>query len=62
MTARKKPSGRHVIAMKALAVIRCSCGWFHRIEALRGKSDWELSNEVEEVYLEHARKMEREGY
>lgn len=60
--SRKKPSGRHAISMRALIVIRCACGWFHRIEQIRGKSDYELSNEIEGVFLEHCRKMEVEGY
>ena len=62
MTApRENLSGKHTIAMRALVAIRCACGWHHRIEQIRGKSDWELSNEIEAVHLEHARKMDKEG-
>lgn len=57
-----KSSDKHVIVSRALIVIRCLCGWFHRIECLRGKSDLDLSNELEEVFLEHERKMQVGGY
>ena len=46
----------HEVAAAALAYIRCSCGWEHRIERLRGKTDEDLAIECGLVFDEHKEK------
>ncbi len=49
----------HEAAAAALAYIRCSCGWEHRIEKLRGKSDEDLAIECGLAFDRHKEKMEK---
>jgi hypothetical protein len=43
----------HEIEKIALAYVKCVCGWSYRIEALRGKTDEDLSIECGRSFEKH---------
>lgn len=43
----------HQVVSAALAYIRCSCGWEHRIDVLRKKSDEDLALESGAAFVAH---------
>lgn len=56
---RKKESWEeHQVEMAALACIRCSCGWVHQIENLKGKSDSDLALECGLQFTRHKKDKE----
>lgn len=48
----------HEIVSVALAYARCSCGWVHRQETLRGKTDEDLAIETGQAFVEHKKAKE----
>lgn len=49
---------KHEIVAVALAYARCSCGWEHRLDKLRGKADEDLAIEVGQAFVDHQQNPE----
>lgn len=52
-------ASEHEVESIALVYIRCICGWYHRLENLKGKTDEELSMEVLKEFHDHRSKKSR---
>ena len=59
--AETEKRDEHVIVMAALAAVRCRCGWHHRIEALRNKSDEDLVIESMGAFEKHKKRKAPRG-
>lgn len=55
---KEQERGAHVIVMAALAAVRCRCGWHHRVEHLRGKSDEDLMSETIAAFDKHRKRKD----
>ena len=49
------PGQLHEIESIALAYVRCACGWEHRLEKLKGKTDEDLSIITGGAFEKHKR-------
>lgn len=47
---------KHEVEMAALANIRCVCGWYNKIEKLKGKTDEDLYLESQNAFLAHKKR------
>lgn len=54
-----EPRDKHEVEMAALACIRCSCGWQHKIDMLKGKTDSDLALECGLAFTRHKKAKER---
>jgi hypothetical protein len=52
----------HEIANLTMVRVQCSCGWFFRLDLLKGKTDEAIRDEVEMEFLKHQHEMLKGGY
>lgn len=51
---------RHDYDSVALVYVRCLCGWEHRIEVLKGKTDEDLAIETGQAFEGHKKSKAKE--
>ncbi len=65
MSRKKKPEDQapgHRMTSRSMVAFTCACGGRWMNEFLKGKSDEDLTLEVEEAFVRHEREMEAGGW